>query len=143
MHFLLDANFPANAVSYLRSMYHQHTFDRVIDDNYDSHMDDVPLFSVAQAKGVDVFITGDIAQIQGADRKDERKACRQAGLHWLGVPQIIKAKGADKKWGQINSLLANLRYAIRKFQSATEPQAILLKPGIHHLQSEPGFPQDL
>lgn len=143
MNFLIDANFPANVVPYLQQMYRQHTFDAVVHGDYDPGMDDIPLFSAAKANKVDVFITGDIAQIQGQDRKNERKACQDAGLHWLGVPQVLKARGTDKKWGQINSLLANLRFAIREFETAQTPQAILLTPGIHQLQCASGFPQEL
>lgn len=143
MYFLIDANFPANSASYLRSMYRRHIFDHVVTGDYDPNMDDIPLFEVAREKGVDAFITGDIAQIQGHDRRKERESCREAGIHWLGVPQIPKARGKDKKWGQINSLLANLGYAVREFEASTKPQAILLRPGIYELQSEVSFPQDL
>lgn len=143
MNFLIDENFPANSIGYLRPMYRGHSFDHVVDGNYQSGIDDLTLFAEAQKQGVNVLITGDIRQIMGQDRLDEHAACRAAGIHWLGIPQVLRARGKDGKWAQINSLLSNLRYAVKHFESASEPTAILLQPGSFKLQAEKDFPQPL
>ena len=79
-------------------MYRGHFFDHVVMGNYKAGIDDLSLFTEAKRQGIDVLITGDIRQITGQDRLNERKACRQAGLHWLGVPQVLKARGKEGKW---------------------------------------------
>lgn len=122
-------------------MYRGHFFDHVVMGNYKAGIDDLSLFTEAKRQGIDVLITGDIRQITGQDRLNERKACRQAGLHWLGVPQVLKARGKEGKWAQTNSLLSNMRYALPVFESATSPTAILLRPGSIKLQAEKEFPQ--
>lgn len=52
-------------------------------------MDDSDLFRAAAADHVDMVITSDIRQVEGPDRRNERKACREAGLHWVGIPHPL------------------------------------------------------
>lgn len=104
---------------------------------------DVALFEEAKKLEIDVFITSDIKQIESSDRSHERKACRDAGIHWIGVPKINGSKGRAKPRGEVASLLGSLTYIEKYLKQQCAPQAILLTPGVNGLACKATYPQDL
>jgi hypothetical protein len=84
--------------------------------------DDVALFPVVAEYGCNVFITADMAQTRGrgALNVEERAACREAGLHWVGIP-MDTGRGLHAIAGQSASLIHALPFVIDAIDSVSEP----------------------
>ena len=144
MIFLIDENFPGGAFTPFTTLFRKHQFLSVgRAQGFDRGMSDVALFAEAEKRRVDAIITGDVKQLLGLDRINERNACRNAGLHWIGVPAQAHAKGRLRMHGQVGQLVMSLEYVARLMDEADNPQAFLLRKGPSKAPLESGYPQDL
>lgn len=143
MKILFDENFPSNAKYYMQKMYPQHDYFQSGEGKDFPSMDDPLLFQTAAEQDVDLIITSDIRQIEGEDRANERNACRQAGLHWVGIPQPLKIKGRARVRAQVATLLGTFTYIERHLAQATEPQAVLFVRATAEPPLSPDYPQPL
>lgn len=141
MKLLFDENFPANARFYMQKMFPRHQYVQSGDGKDFPSMDDPELFRAAAADDVDVIITSDIRQVEGPDRRNERTACREAGLHWVGIPQPLNLKGRERVRFQIATLLATFSYIEKYLSDAQEPRAILLERSNGKPPLTSGYPQ--
>ena len=145
MKFLIDENLPGALCKHLETLTGgQHVFIRVgKSEVFTSGLLDVELFHRAKAEGVQAVITGDTNQLLGLDRQHERAACRDNGLHWVGIPQQPRATGRQRPTGQISQVLLGFNDIIRRIAQAETPQAFLLEVGPRGLPYAKGYPQDL
>ena len=142
MIFLFDANVPKRLQTSVNKIFTKHKFFATWDPPFNPSMDDLSLFHTAHETGIEALITLDTVQMTGADRQHERRACRDARLHWLGIAQPFRARGAlARQAATAGQLITNLPYALDVFDKATQPTAILLRPAPLRLHSEKGFPQ--
>lgn len=142
MKLLFDANIPRKSQVAVAAIFGNHTFIPAWESPFNPYMQDIELIRTASAHGIDVVITHDLAQIEGLDRRDERRTLEECGLHWLGLPQPFKVPGARAKAGLVaGSLTSNLEYALKVFRAAKEPTAVLLKPAPTAFEVERFYPQ--
>lgn len=142
MKLLFDANIPRKSQVAVAAIFGNHEFIPAWESPFNPYMQDIELIRTASAHGIDVIITHDLAQIEGLDRRDERRTLEECGLHWLGLPQPFKVPGARAKAGLVaGSLTSNLEYALKIFRAAKEPTAVLLKPAPTAFEVERFYPQ--
>ncbi|MBF6315751.1 hypothetical protein IU453_03015 [Nocardia cyriacigeorgica] len=123
MKFFLDENLNQQLTRHLGSMFSRgHRFLGVRDLNSQG-VDDNELFKLVAGAGVDAFITSDLNQIK---RQHERAACREAGLHWIGVHQA-HAKGYHVLAAPAAALIHSLPFILDRLEQSTHPQLFLLK----------------
>ncbi|AKK04560.1 hypothetical protein CMUST_01050 [Corynebacterium mustelae] len=139
MKILLDENLPSAAWKVLTTQFPAKDIGRV-GIQLPKGMLDTDLFSAAHKQGYDVIITGDIKQLSNTD---ERRACKAANMHWVGIQRNPKLKGKDIMRSQIAQLYFSLNFLIQHLEAAKEPTAFLLNPpqGKHSIAE--GFPQPL
>lgn len=102
---------------------------------------DVPLFGQVADLGCEVFITGDIRQLD-LDRVDERDACRDAGLHWVGVPKV-PAKGKRAMTADAAVIIGALLHIIDDIATSNVPRCYLLEKGPLDLAGAVNYATDL
>lgn len=139
MKFLFDENFPFGPWGRVANLFGSHHFGRVGSD-IEAGITDLEVFQQATADQYEVFVTGDIKQLF---IPTERKACREAGLHWIGVPMNPKSKGKSIAHGQVGKLLASMRLVVDHLEDSSTPQALLLNPAGHLIDLQKGYPQAL
>ncbi|MQY29479.1 PIN-like domain-containing protein [Nocardia aurantia] len=129
MKFFLDENLDQTLPKHLESIFtskkreQPHEFIGV--KNIDAKgVADVALFPLAAQARVNVFVTGDINQMK---RPLERRACRDAGLHWLGVHLETKARGYHVLAGPAAALIHGLPFVLDRLEQSTQPQLFLLR----------------
>ncbi|MGW4370696.1 PIN-like domain-containing protein [Nocardia takedensis] len=128
MKFFLDENLDQTLPKHLESIFtskkreQPHEFVGVKELGTKSILD-IPLFPLVAQAGVHVFVTGDISQMK---RPHERQACRDAGLHWLGIHPETKARGYHVLAGPAATLIHGLPFVLDRLALATEPQMFLL-----------------
>ncbi|UCZ89849.1 hypothetical protein [Gordonia sp. WA4-43] len=127
MNIFLDENVNNKMVKPLRMLFPAHQF-LVAGVDTDKGEDDIPLFPIARDLGADLFLTGDIDQLDELARPGERTACRDAGLHWLGLPKVA-ARGRLSLYGEFSVLVGALAYVIDDASVASEPTFFVLKKG--------------
>ena len=135
----LDENIPPALLKHMKHMYRDHEYMRV-GVQTPKGMDDIDLFRALFDKRVNVFITSDVKQLH---RPAERKACRDAGIHWVGVPKNPKARGPSAKRSEIAAVLANFTHIERHISRATSPQAFLMTFAAAEIQCQDSYPQPL
>lgn len=141
--FLLDENFPGNTIDPLERLAKtRHSFFRAGRD-YPTGISDLELFATAAELGAEAVITADILQVQGHDRRNERAACRAAGLHWIGMPRHPHARGRRIAHLQLAQLVSTLEPLAAQLGETQEPSAFLLKPGSLNVPFQDGYPQVL
>lgn len=143
MKVLFDENFPANAKFYMKKMFPHHQYVQSGMGKEFPSMDDSDLFRAAAADNVNMVITSDIRQVEGPDRRNERKACREAGLHWVGIPHPLNMGGREGVRSQIAMLLATFSYIEKYLLEASEPRAILFQRSSGKPPLAAGYPQPL
>ncbi len=144
MIFLFDENFPANAWRPVSGLFKKHEFHVVgKSQGFDRGLPDIELFSRARDRKIDAIVTGDVKQLLGLDRINERTACRVANLHWIGIPAQPRARGRLRVHGQIGQLITSLAQIVPMLEEAENPQAFLLRRGPADTPLEDGYPQDL
>ena len=139
MKILLDENFPSGAWTILTKQFHKHDFGRV-GIQIPKGVLDLELFSLAQEHHYNAIITSDIKQISNPQ---ERQACKNAQLHWIGVPRNPQLRGRSIVHSQIAQLLFSMNPIIKSIETATGPTAFLLSPPPNKPNFEKGFPQKL
>lgn len=92
---------------------------------------DVPLFAEVADLGCDVFVCCDIRQL-GADRLHERLACRDSGLHWIGIPKVV-AKGRRAMTADASMFIGALLHIVDDLAVAEKPQCYVLNKGPRNL----------
>ena len=85
---------------------------------------------------IGVLITCDCKQMFAADRRDERDACRENGIHWIGVPQGShkrtrsvqrRRRHNTRSIEPITNLLGSFVRIREQLNEATVPTAFYLK----------------
>ncbi|KJF21993.1 hypothetical protein C7T36_18590 [Rhodococcus sp. AD45-ID] len=122
MKFFLDENVNQGMISHLTSIFRPHEFIGV-KELHSKGMDDLELFDHVASGGCDVFVTGDLMQLR---RPNERDACRDAGLHWIGIHQV-HATGYHTIAGPASTLVHALPFIIEKLESTPRPTFFRLK----------------
>jgi hypothetical protein len=120
--FFLDENMHQGMIGHLAAVFQPHEFVGVKDLGTKG-ADDIALFGKVAAEGCQVFVTGDLKQLR---RPLERTACRDAGLHWIGVHQV-HARGYHVVAGPVSTLVHALPFAFEQLESATTPLYFQLK----------------
>lgn len=143
MKFLIDENYPRPAAMAVQRLIGARHEIICVGESVPKGTQDTELFRLASIDGVNAIITSDIRQVEGLDRINERVACRNAGLHWIGVPRHPRACGRQIAQLQAAQLLMALGGVLPKLTQADVPQAYLLKAGSLSLQLADGYPQDL
>ena len=139
MKILLDENFPSGSWAILTKQFHKCDFGRV-GIQIPKGVLDLELFSLAQEHGYNAIITSDIKQINNTQ---ERQACKNAQLHWIGIPRNLHLHGRSIVHGQIAQLLFSMNPIIKSIETAIEPTAFLLSAQPAKPSFEKGFPQNL
>lgn len=140
MNFLLDENFPGNAWNPLTKLFRQHNFMQVGKCAISTSTGDISVFQQAADLGINAIITGDLKQIK---IPGERTACREAGIHWIGVPRHPKARGKSVANGQVSLLYANLHQIVDYLEGRDSPQTLLLVAYPYPTRYMDGYPQTL
>lgn len=122
MRFFLDENMQYGMTGHLVSIFGPHEFMDVRDLGVKG-ADDLNLFPMVAKSGCHAFVTGDLAQLR---RKNERDACRDAGLHWIGVAPV-NAKGYHAIAGPASTLVHALPFVFDCLAELSDPQFFLLK----------------
>lgn len=143
MRFLIDENYPRPAAEAVRRLIGARHEIICVGESIPKGTTDVELFGIASRDRISAIITSDIRQIEGLDRRNERIACRNAGLHWIGVPRHPRARGKQIAQLQAVQLLMALGGVLPELMQAGVPQAYLLKAGSLSLQLADGYPQEL
>lgn len=125
--FFIDENTIPDIAIPLGNVYTRHKFKTARDWSL-LGVEDVHLFKDLQQRECDAIITFDSMQLQ---RDEERTGLRDAGLHWIGIPQI-RAGGTQLVAILTAITVAGLHNVIDKW--APEPHAYQLQgPGQLHL----------
>lgn len=122
MRFFLDENLPQALSDHLSSIFRPHEFVGVQELNTKG-VQDIELFRIVADAGCHVFVTADLAQLR---RDQERMACREAHLHWIGVHQV-HAPGYHVIAGPASTLIHALPFALDRMRDAIGPQYFQLK----------------
>lgn len=142
MIFLLDECFPSKVWMHLDNLLKKHTFHQSV-TLLGSGAQDIDIFTAAADKNIDALITSDIKQVENQSRLHERKACKDAGIHWVGVPRNPRAHGRSIPFSQVGQLLAAIPEVEKVLSQADYPQAVLLNTGDHHRPFCKGYPTSL
>ena len=127
MRIFLDENVNNKMVTSLRLLFPAHDF-LVAGVDTPKGEDDIPLYPIVRELGGELFLTGDIDQLDETARPGERAACRDAGLHWLGLPKV-PAKGRRSLYGELSVLIGALAYVIEELGDSSAPMFFLLERG--------------
>ncbi|AKE01519.1 hypothetical protein XU06_31900 (plasmid) [Rhodococcus erythropolis] len=124
MRFFLDENVNQQMARHLNSVFVGHEFHG-IDKIGAKGLDDTDLFPSVAAEGFDAFVTSDFRQLSPT-RMHERGACRDAGLHWIGVHQV-HAKGFHSVAGPASTLVHAVPFILETIKPADPPRYFVLK----------------
>lgn len=83
--------------------------------------EDKHLFRDAAKKGFEAIITADKSQLY---EREEIRALRASGLHYVGLKQGRKAKGVAGAARRIASLVAAMPYVASELEVAKEPMIV-------------------
>lgn len=122
MKFFLDENINQQLAASLGGMFQRHEFVGVR-DLQTKGLEDTDLFPVVADAGCDALITHDLNQLR---RGRERLACREAGLHWLGVHQV-NAPGYQSLAGPASTIVHALPFIFTELSDAPPPRYFVLK----------------
>lgn len=105
MKLYIDENLPPAIVSPLAQLHRRHHFRSWQQESL-SGVEDEALFQMLSSLGYDGIITQDVRQLVN---DNERKALRDNGLHWVGVPQLNEA-GAHGTAAVVSMIVIGLPY---------------------------------
>jgi hypothetical protein len=116
--FLVDENVNVTAVDALRSIFGEHAFATVRDEQWLGLLD-VPLFEAMHSSGFHAIVTRNLEQPRDAD---ERSALRRLGIHWVGLssPKFGGLKGLALETAAI---VAGLPYVLEGVDGSARPTA--------------------
>jgi hypothetical protein len=112
-------------VAAVRAMFQDHTF-LIAGVDTEKGMLDIPLYPVVAHLGCSIFICADNGQLD--TRPKERIACRQAGLHWVGLRKV-PAKGKRGATADAAKLIAAFLHIIDDIEQSTIPRYFRLERG--------------
>lgn len=121
MKLYIDENLPPAIVSPLAQLHKRHNFRSWQQESL-SGVEDEELFQILASMGYDAIITQDVRQLVN---DNERKALRDNGLHWVGVPQLNEA-GAHGTAAVVSMIVVGLPYVFEHMEE--EPHMYRLQP---------------
>ncbi|HVU72044.1 MAG TPA: hypothetical protein VHE83_03695 [Mycobacteriales bacterium] len=120
MKILLDENVPKQLLEPLDLALGDHVVHHVDDLGW-KRKKDLILFRDARIRSFNVIVTNDKGQL--AD-EDERKALRNAGLHYVGYPDAPRNSGRGGWARVLGSVLGAMPYVIAYLEQADELQRV-------------------
>lgn len=124
MRFFLDENVNQQLITPLSGMFGGHEFVGVRELGTKG-LDDIALYPAVAEAGCDALITHDLMQLR---RSEERAACRDAGLHWLGVHKV-NTRGFHALAGPASVIIHGLPFVFGRLAGAEEPRYFVFKKG--------------
>jgi hypothetical protein len=106
-------------------MFQNHTF-LVAGVDTDKGILDIPLYPIVAGLGCSIFICADNGQLD--KRPEERIACRQADLHWVGLKKV-PAKGKRGATADAARLIAAFLHIVDDIEQSTAPRFFRLERG--------------
>lgn len=127
MRLILDESVNMKVYRGLTALFGAHTWLRCGVD-IAKGLNDVDLFFHIQAwLGCEVFVTSDLRQLD-PDRQHERRACRDVGLHWIGI-QKVPAKGRRAMTADASAFIGAFLYVCDHMATTTEPHLYVIPHG--------------
>jgi hypothetical protein len=135
MRVLVDEGMPVQVVEPLR-LNKGHAFDHVDDLRWKGKKD-ASLFNDAAAKGYDIVLTLDLAQLDSAE---ESRALRRSGLHHVAIAQGRSAQGIRGMARVIASVIVSMPYVLADLRDAPGQRIVelsLLTGARRHVVHDP------
>lgn len=129
----IDENLPPQIGPVVEQMFRRQLWIRSFQQENTQGMYDVPLIEHLDSLHYHGIITSDFVQVD--DNPDERRALREAGFHWIGVPKP-KSRGIT----QISHITAAVIAAMPRIleEWPDEPTAFRIKSTSISKASAPG-----
>jgi hypothetical protein len=121
MRVLVDEGMPVQLIEPLR-LNRGHSFDHVDELRWKGKKD-VSLFRDAAAKGYEVVLTLDLAQL---DSFDESRALKRSGLHHVAIAQGRSAQGIRGMARVISSVVVSMPYVLADLENAPGQRVVEL-----------------
>lgn len=125
MKIYLDESCNLKIVVALKAMFQDHTF-LVAGIDTKKGILDIPLYPVVSELGCEMYICADNGQLD--TRPAERIACKEAGLHWVGLRKV-PAKGKRAATADAARLIAAFLHIIDDVRGAAVPRYFRLQAG--------------
>jgi hypothetical protein len=119
MRVLVDEGMPIQLIGPLR-LNKGHAFDHVKELRWKGKKD-ISLFRDAAAKGYEVVLTLDLAQL---DSIEESRALRRSGLHHVAIAQGRSAQGIRGMARVISSVIVSMPYVLSDLEDAPAQRVV-------------------